>query len=875
MRHLASAALVSFLLSLAQPASAHVVVSELLWAGSALSTSDEWVELACVPDAEDPVCGADVSGWTLSYLGSSGQEAVMARFAPGTVVGTGGYIVSNFAATQSVLLEEPDLVTPDVSLPNSKLKLWLRDETGLLIDEVDDGVGTPFAGANPSSGPKASMERIDPFVSGADSTNWRTSTGALGVDPGAAMQCTAGWIEKSWYRTEEETEESEEAEDASSASSDSLASSVLSSLDSSVSSVSSQGQSSVSSLSVSVIIPPIRFTEVLADPVGRDDDEWVEIANLGSGSVRIGGWTLQAGAKSFTIPHDDGYILWPGRRLALHKPLTGLELPNAGGDLRLLSGSLLVDAWTYVGFKEGVSASRSGSDIVPLCTPTPDALDVRVPPDVWIAVQSGEPSGEVPLSINVELRDADGPAAGLTCVADFGDGTVSQGCNPPSHKYGLPSAYTLTITATDYCGVTAGRTLEIRAVKTAAPPPSPPPAVAGVSIVSAQEAECTPSAGADVRISELLPDPDGDDAQEWIELVNAGKADADLCGWSLRDAGGMSYRLDGETIAAGGFLLVQRTDSRIALNNDADTVTLLDSDGGIAHEVTYEKSASGTGYAEVGGIFVWTVPTPGTRNVGPEEGIVSSSAASKILLLESGALLEEDASGWADAAVILSEASPAGGTGKEWVELFNAGDVPASLKGWMLDDIADGGSKPQALDAIVIAPGQFLVVSGSLLKIALNDAGDDLRLLTPDGVREAVTLGPIKAGTSWARVDDGSACVTAKLTPGAANECAAVAVKKPAAKKAVSKAKPKTSAKKSSVGLKTVYKPAASGAVAGIDPSLYADLRDAALSPQLPAPAPSLVGWRAAVILLVLLLVATWAFVYQEPLLKLWKRWRE
>ncbi|MBU2213295.1 lamin tail domain-containing protein, partial [Patescibacteria group bacterium] len=51
-----------------------VVINELMWMGSNISTADEWIELANNSSEE-----ISLNGWSLNYL-KSGEEAVMIGF---------------------------------------------------------------------------------------------------------------------------------------------------------------------------------------------------------------------------------------------------------------------------------------------------------------------------------------------------------------------------------------------------------------------------------------------------------------------------------------------------------------------------------------------------------------------------------------------------------------------------------------------------------------------------------------------------------------------------------------------------------------------------------------------------------------------------
>jgi len=174
-----------FFVSLFFPAvaSAEVRVSELLWMGSDQSTADEWIELVNTSEEE-----IDISGWTIWYKNSSGIETTMLTIPDDSFLPAGEYfLIANFDAEHSRLSIDPDMVTTDVSLPNTNLLVKLFDADGNLVDQVDDGNGAPFAGSNSASAPKASMERIDFLASGTAASNWRTATVSTNFDAGSPI----------------------------------------------------------------------------------------------------------------------------------------------------------------------------------------------------------------------------------------------------------------------------------------------------------------------------------------------------------------------------------------------------------------------------------------------------------------------------------------------------------------------------------------------------------------------------------------------------------------------------------------------------------------------------------------------------------------
>lgn len=188
--------LLLLLLSLIFPASAFAapVINEVLWAGSDISTSDEWIEIYN-PDEED----IDLSGWTVTTLSSKGEHVVALRFATGTILSSDSYmVIARKDAASSRLLEEPTLIVPSLTLLNTNLQLRLYDNTGALMDEVDDGSGAPFAGANPSGGgEKASMERVSAKALGNAKENWKTAVSSFGFDEGSPLFGTPGFSNSS------------------------------------------------------------------------------------------------------------------------------------------------------------------------------------------------------------------------------------------------------------------------------------------------------------------------------------------------------------------------------------------------------------------------------------------------------------------------------------------------------------------------------------------------------------------------------------------------------------------------------------------------------------------------------------------------------
>lgn len=126
-----------------------------------------------------------------------------------------------------------------------------------------------------------------------------------------------------------------------------------------------------------------------------------------------------------------------------------------------------------------------------------------------------------------------------------------------------------------------------------------------------------------VIINELYPNPQGDDATgEFIELKNIGGGPVDLKDWELRDQS-TTYKIktadfSSTQIPPGGFFVIYRPTSKIALNNTGgETVSLLSPDGNIKFSISYTQTApEGQSFALISSGWSWTqTPTPGQENI--------------------------------------------------------------------------------------------------------------------------------------------------------------------------------------------------------------------------------------------------------------------
>lgn len=124
----------------------------------------------------------------------------------------------------------------------------------------------------------------------------------------------------------------------------------------------------------------------------------------------------------------------------------------------------------------------------------------------------------------------------------------------------------------------------------------------------------------DIIISEILPNPVGvDEPGEFIELYNKGRPAVNLAGWKLKNKTATFEFKDSatSTIEGGGYLVLWRPASGLALSNLEDSLSLFSPDKIRAlAAVKYKKAPEGQSYArDAGGGWQWTkLVTPGEKN---------------------------------------------------------------------------------------------------------------------------------------------------------------------------------------------------------------------------------------------------------------------
>ncbi len=290
-----------------------------------------------------------------------------------------------------------------------------------------------------------------------------------------------------------------------------------------------------------------------------------------------------------------------------------------------------------------------------------------------------------------------------------------------------------------------------------------------------------------IIITEFLSDPeDSDRDNEFIEIYNNDVVKVDLEDWTLEDKMGSTKKFiipEGTEINIGKYRVFYSDETRITLNNSGDGVILRDAKNNIVDETPVSdltKEEQSLALDENGSWILTLSPTPGRKNMIKSEENDKQEGSTR----ENGANSSNDRANDTDNGandsydfsdrIVVSEVypNPIGNDNRqenyEWIEIYNNSDSEINLKGWQIDDILNKGSKSYlVIEDTIIKPGNFLVLENSQTKIVLNNSGDEINILWPDGtVVDNLKYERSKEGYSYNWVSDDSWAWSRKITPG-------------------------------------------------------------------------------------------------------------
>ena len=317
--------------------------------------------------------------------------------------------------------------------------------------------------------------------------------------------------------------------------------------------------------------------------------EWIELYNGSAASISLANWTLSAadGTPSITLSGTiaaGGYFVLERTAdtsiadVAAGQIYTG-ALSNTGEQLTLRNASGTAMDTANADGGGWPAGSATGYFSMERINPFAEDADSN-----WVANNGTTRNG----------TDSGGNSVNGT------PGAANSGLQLPTSTPTATSTPTQTATQTQTASATATQTAtqtQTPSATSAATPTFTPTATASQTATRTPTSTLTPTATATavpaltVVINELAwAGTAASLNDEWLELYVPGAASVSLAGWTLSDGGDISITLSG-TVAAGGFVLLERTDDTSVGNltasqiytgtliNTGETLTLKDANG--------------------------------------------------------------------------------------------------------------------------------------------------------------------------------------------------------------------------------------------------------------------------------------------------------
>jgi len=299
---------------------------------------------------------------------------------------------------------------------------------------------------------------------------------------------------------------------------------------------------------------------------------------------------------------------------------------------------------------------------------------------------------------------------------------------------------------------------------------------------------------------------------EWIELYNNTNSSLNIDGWVLKAADGTPKINLGGTVPISDFYLLERTDDDTlpeilaeqiytgALGNSGENLRLFDSSGNLIDQV---DSSSGwfsgdnstkqtmeriNSKAPGNDASNWqTSQNPGgtpkaknseqlatsnEQNTINNEQLTTNNQKDEAAKIRQELIQQKEEVKIYPSGVFINEIlpSPEGpDEEEEWIEVFNQNDFEVDLSGWKISDTAGKITAFIFPQGTKISARGYLVLNRPTTKITLNNDGDGLNLIQPNGnIIDKVSFEKAPIGQSYNKVEN-SWIWSDNLTPGAEN----------------------------------------------------------------------------------------------------------
>ncbi|MBI5733580.1 MAG: lamin tail domain-containing protein [Candidatus Kerfeldbacteria bacterium] len=374
----------------------------------------------------------------------------------------------------------------------------------------------------------------------------------------------------------------------------------------------------------------LTFSEIYPNPPLSDQaDEFIELFNNGDQAINLSGWIIKDEITAHTVNSQTwtSTIIEPKKFFILPRPKTGIALDNDGTEHLTLSSSdnktILKISYTGPAAAGASYAKNEQGEWQWTTQPTPGQLNkiilIDEPPHLGFFIPKKGAVGELIILDASDTVDPEGKPVNV--LWDLGDGTFSTTITP-SHIYSKAGRYTVKLKALDQAGNETSDSQTITIENSIA--------------VSGKVAGL---ASGPIELTEIMPNPKGSDANEWLELYNPNDTVVTTAGWQIQ-ANEHNYKLPNYEVLPETYLVINKKDSNFSLLNKKTNLALIAPTGEKTNQLEYDGVKEGYSYALENKVWQWTSePTPGSENIialVATNGDYQAVALAEARLLDSG-----------------------------------------------------------------------------------------------------------------------------------------------------------------------------------------------------------------------------------------------
>lgn len=333
------------------------------------------------------------------------------------------------------------------------------------------------------------------------------------------------------------------------------------------------------------------ISEILPDPLETDyENEFIELYNSDKNEIDLSLFSLEnKNGQKFSLPT---LVLPANSFITFYRKDTGLVLNNKNETVKLINqkNDQTLQSVTYKNaplnssYNLEIATSTIGKNWTWEKNLTPGAINKITPINQGPIIDWQLPEqalrGQVVWGDSSDTFDPENDK--LTYLWDFGDGAQIALPNA-AHTYLKTGRFKVTLTVKDAVNTRSQEKI--------------------INIVDAgtdnniSESPTQGEKSFQIIFNEIYPSPNNSE-EEWLEIFNPGEEKVNLKNWQIKDSAKKNFIFSEDNwLEAENYFILKKSQSKLSLNNEQESLQLFDSDNNLRDEIEYTEAPNGQSYA--------------------------------------------------------------------------------------------------------------------------------------------------------------------------------------------------------------------------------------------------------------------------------------